>query len=175
MNSFILFNNRLSLKYTIRCTFSAKHSGQKLIFVVPYTFSTMDRLILDVVWSTFNDHIYFDNSVSFLYCPWLKSSLWFPNRALKDAFAKPNYILVPLFALFSTSARYIRFGVTHWFCNGKFSLVRQLQSCSVVLGLNNLLLWNEIIDDVTHATVVYFHRVLIRNLMQLVGLWEMLL
>ena len=30
LNSFFLFNNQLALKYSIRCTFSAKHNGQKL-------------------------------------------------------------------------------------------------------------------------------------------------
>ena len=142
MNSFLSFNNRLSLKCSIRCNFSAKRSGQKLIFALPYTFSTLDHLILDIIWSSFSDHIYFDNSVLFLYCSWLKSLLWFANRALKDVSARPKYIIVPLIALFSTSSRYIRFGVRHWFCNGEFSLVRQLQPYSVFLGLNSLLLCN---------------------------------
>ena len=75
-----------------------------------------------------------------LYCSWSKSLLWFANRALKHGSARSKYILVPLFALFSTPARYIRFGVRYWFCNGEFSLVRQLQPYSVVLGLNGLLL-----------------------------------
>ena len=49
MNSFLLFNNRLPLKCSRTCNFSAKHSGQKLIFVLPYTFSTIDHLILDAI------------------------------------------------------------------------------------------------------------------------------
>ena len=144
VNSFLLFSDRLSLNCSIRCTFSAKHSGQKLIFVLPYTFSAIDHLILDIIWSSFNDHTYFDNFVLILYCSWLKSWLWFANWTSKDVSARPKYILVPLFALFSTWAWYVRFGARHWFCNGQFSLVRQLQPNSVVLGL---LLCNKIIDD----------------------------
>ena len=34
MNSCLLFNNQLSLKCSIRCNFSAKDSGQKLIFLL---------------------------------------------------------------------------------------------------------------------------------------------
>ena len=117
-----------------------------VFFVLPLcNFSTIDHLIL--FWFSFNDHIYFDNSVLFLYCSWLKFLLWFPNRALKDVSARTKYILVPLFPLFSLSARYIRFGVRQWFCNGQFSLVRQSQPYSVVLGLNSLVLRHEIIDD----------------------------
>ena len=44
MNSFLFLNNRLSLKCSIRSTFSAKRSGQKLKFDLPDTFSTTDRL-----------------------------------------------------------------------------------------------------------------------------------
>ena len=147
MNSFLLFNNWLPLTCSIRYGFSAKHSRQKLTFALPYTFSTIEYLILDIIWFSFNNHIYFDHSVLYLYCSWLKYLLWFPNCALKDVSARSKYILVPLFALFSTSARDIRFGVRHWFCNRKFSLVRRLQPHSVVLGLNSLLLSDEVIDD----------------------------
>ena len=99
MSTFLLFNSRLLLK----C--SAKHSGQKLIFVLLHIFSTIHhQLILDIIWSSFNDYIFCDN---FLYCSWLKSWFWFANWALKDVSARPKYILVPLFALFTTTARYI--------------------------------------------------------------------
>ena len=49
MNSFFLFNNGLSLTCSIRCTISVKPSEQKLIFVLRYTFSTIDHLILDII------------------------------------------------------------------------------------------------------------------------------
>ena len=65
MNSFHLFVNRLPLNYSRKCNFSAKHSGQKLVFVLPCTFLTIDHLIVKVIWSSFNNHIYFDNSVLF--------------------------------------------------------------------------------------------------------------
>ena len=139
------FNNQWSLKCSIRCTFLVKHSGQKLIFVLTYTFSANYYLILDVIWSSFNNHICFDSSV--LHCSWLKSLLWFANHILKDVFERPNFILVTLYELFSTSAQYIRFSVRHWFCNGQFSLIQQLQPYLMVLGLNSLLLSDEIIDD----------------------------
>ena len=48
MNLFLLFNNQLSLKCSIRCNFLLKHSGQKLIFLQPI-FSTIDHLISDVI------------------------------------------------------------------------------------------------------------------------------
>ena len=104
MNSFLLFNNRLSLRYSIRCTFWAKESGQKLIFALPYTFSTADYLILDIFFTT----IYILTILwVLLCCSWLKSLLWFLNYALKDVSTISTYILVPLFALFSTSDWYI--------------------------------------------------------------------
>ena len=65
MNSFLLFNNPLSLKCSMRCPFSGKHSGQKLMFVLPYTFSAIVYLAIDIVWSSFNDYTYFGNSVLF--------------------------------------------------------------------------------------------------------------
>ena len=46
MNSFLSFNNRLSLKCSIRSTFSAEYSRKKLIFFLPYTFSAI-HLFLD--------------------------------------------------------------------------------------------------------------------------------
>ena len=58
-----------------------------------------------------------------------------------------SIFLLTLVALFSTLNWYIRFGVRHCFCSRQFSLVRQLQPYLVVLGLNSLLLCNEIIDD----------------------------
>ena len=82
---------------------------------------------------------------------------WFANCALKDVSARPKYILVPLSALFSTSARF-RFSVRHWFCNGHFSLIRQLQPYSVFLGLNSFLLCNETIDDMLRFN--YFRSIL---------------
>ena len=83
----------------------------------------------------------------FLYCQWLNSLLWFENSALKDVSARPKYISVPLFALFLTSAWYIRISVRHWFFNGQFSVVLQLQPCSVILGPNTLLWCDEINND----------------------------
>ena len=134
MNLFLWFNNWLSLKCSIRCTFSAAHSGQKLVFVLRFAFSTFNHLILDSICSPFKYHIYFESFVPFLYCSCLKSLLWFHNWALKD---------MPLidFVTFNVSiSLIIRFGVRHWFYNGQFSLVQQLQPYSVVLHLNSLLL-----------------------------------
>ena len=125
MNSFLLFNNPLSFYLIIRsmrCPFSGEHSGQKLIFVLPYTFSAIVYLTIDIVWSSFNDHYIFWQFCAFLHCSCLKSMLRFPTRALKDVSARPNYILFPLFALFSTSAQYIRSGIRHWFSNWQLSL-----------------------------------------------------
>ena len=131
MNLFLLFNNQLSLKCSIRCNFLLKHSGQKLIFLQPI-FSTIDHLISDVIWSSFNKHIYFDSSVLFLYCSWLKPLLWFANCALKDVSTRPKYILVPLFVLLSTSAWYIRLGIRHLFCNGLHANI----SVAFILGVS---------------------------------------
>ena len=75
MNSLLLFNNQLSLKCSMEWTFSAKHSGQKSIFVLPHTFSTIGHLILGIISTSFNNHIYFDSSVLILYCSWLESLL----------------------------------------------------------------------------------------------------
>ena len=103
MNSFLLFNNRLSLKYSIRCNFSAKQSGQKLIFVLPYTFSTADYLILDF----FYDHIYFDDFMGSFVLFMVKIFVMVCKLRFERCFCISKYILVLLFALFSTSDWYI--------------------------------------------------------------------
>ena len=109
MNSFLLFNIWLSSKCSIRFTFSAEHSGQKLIFVLPYTFLAIDHLILDNIFSSFNDHIYFDNSVLFLHCAWLKFLLWFRNLSLKDvsrSFCKVDFVTF-ICVIFNISSVYL--------------------------------------------------------------------
>ena len=54
VSSFLLLNTQWSSKYSMRCTFSAKHTRQKFIFVLPYTFLTIDHLILDITCSFFS-------------------------------------------------------------------------------------------------------------------------
>ena len=67
LNSFLLFNyvSFMSLKCSIRRDFSPKHSKQKVIFVLPCTFSIIDHVILDVIRSFFNNHLYFDKCALF--------------------------------------------------------------------------------------------------------------
>ena len=82
----------MTSKYSIKCNVSARHKGQRSIFVFPWTSSTINHSILYVIFTSFNDHIYFVNSVFLLCCLWLKTFLWFPNRSLKIVAASPKYI-----------------------------------------------------------------------------------
>ena len=90
----------MSSKYSIKCNFSARHKEQQSIFVFPLTFSIINRLILYDIFASFNDHIYFYNSVFLLCCLWLKSSLWFPNHSLKVFAASTKYTLLSLLTYF---------------------------------------------------------------------------
>ena len=87
-----MFNNQISSKYFIKCSFSSRHKGQWSILFSHKLFSTIDHLILYCIFASFNYHIYFDKSVFLLCCLWLKSFLWFPNRSLKVVAATPKYI-----------------------------------------------------------------------------------
>ena len=146
MNLLILFNNWPSLKCSIRCNFSAKHSGQKLTFVLPYTFSSIDHLILDVIWSSFNNH-YILTILCFFGLFMVIIFVVICKPGFQRCICKTKVYSGTFICVFSTSAWYIRFSVRHWFCSRQFSLVWQLQPYSVVLGLNSLLLCNVIIDD----------------------------
>ena len=147
-NKFTYFvYNWISSKYSIKCNFSAKHKGQWQIFVFPWTFSTIDHLIMYDIFASFNDHIYFYNSI-FLFCYlWLKSFLWFPNRSLEVVAASTKYKFSSSLISFSTSALYIKFGVCHWFWKDHYF---SLYSCIylVILSWSNDLICPTIIDDI---------------------------
>ena len=73
----------MSSKYFIKCNFSDKHKGQWSVFVFPWSFSTIDHLLLYVIFACFDEHtIYFDNSVILLCCLWQQSSLWHSSHSI---------------------------------------------------------------------------------------------
>ena len=45
-NLLLLLNDLMSSKYSTKCNFCARHKGQRQIFVFPWTFPTINHLIL---------------------------------------------------------------------------------------------------------------------------------
>ena len=79
-----LFSARLfNIKY-----FSVKHNLQKSDFAFPCIFLTMHHLMVGTLWAFVRFQIYFDSSVSFLYCSCMKDLFWSLYLSLNDAYVR---------------------------------------------------------------------------------------
>ena len=98
--------------------FSIKHSLQKLNLGLACIFLKILHLMIAVLFSRFNSHTYFDNSVSLLYFFNLKDLVWLLYLFLNDVSYNPKYIFSTVSTLFVTVALYTIFGfktlILHW-------------------------------------------------------------
>lgn len=111
----------------ISITFLLETKRKQWFFVFLWTISTIDLLILYVISASFNDHIYSDNSVFWLYCRRLKSS-------------SPKYIFVLSLTSFTTFALNIKFEFGTDSGEDQYFFTIQLHPYSVTLGLSSDLL-----------------------------------
>ena len=98
---------------------SIKHSLQKLNLGLACIFLKILHLMIAVLFSRFNSHTYFDNSVSLLYFFNLKDLVWLLYLFLNDVSHNPKYMFSTVSTLFVTVASYTIFGVKHLFCIGQ--------------------------------------------------------
>ena len=91
--------------------FSIKYSLKKIKpWFLACIFLKILHLMIAVLFSRFNSHTYFDNSVSLLCFFNLKDLVWLLYLFLNDVSHNPKYIFSTVLTLFVTVASYTIFG-----------------------------------------------------------------
>ena len=136
----------MSLKYSIRWYFQVRHNRQWLIFLLPFTFATIDQLMVYGLPASFGDQIYLNSSFNILLM--IEISVVISESSFKRSLCYPKIKLMIFVYLAmdisSINNIWCQAVILEW---AIFSLMRQLQSCWVTVGFEKILLCPDIIDD----------------------------
>ena len=89
VNSFLLFNKRLSSIISMTYNFSRRHFVI-IYFCIAVNFFNNRHFTIGFIPLSFKSHMYLDSSVLLEYVLCLKSLVWFPNRSLNGVSVNPK-------------------------------------------------------------------------------------
>ena len=118
---------------------------------VPWTIDIIFHFILAVIFSTFNFHMYLENSVLLTYLLVRKSLVWILKQSLNEVSAILKYFLSGLLGA-DTTVLYTMFVVKHLLLSGHLALFLQLHPWLlefgwILLRLREAMMTNTSFDD----------------------------
>ena len=135
----------MSLKYSIRWYFQVRHNRQWLIFLLPFTFATIDQLMVYGLPASFGDQIYLNSSFNILLM--IEISVVISESSFKRSLCYPKIkLMIFVYLAMDISS------INNTWCQALilegaiFSLIRQLQSCWVTVEFKIFLLCPDITD-----------------------------